>query len=138
MGAPTKYNPEFHIPDFISKSKQGKHIKQIAAEWEISRDTIYEWGETHKDFSDTIRQGQQLCEAWYMSLGQAAIVGQAKLGTEKIKVDLGFFVWMTKNVCKWSDRSTVEDITPVSKKVSTIKIDAAEIKKKINKIRSSC
>jgi transposase len=104
IGRPTLYDKNFHPEDFIRQSKSGKNIKQIALAWDISRSVIYKWAEKNKEFADTLKKGQELCEAWYMDLGQAAMLGMASQKGQKIKVDLGFFVWMTKNVCHWSDR----------------------------------
>lgn len=108
MGHPTKYRASFHIYDFIRLSKLGKNITQIALEWDVHRDTIYEWGNKHKDFSDALKKGKSFAEAWYMNLGQLAMIGQAQINGQKVKVDVGLFVWMTKNMFKWSDKVDVK------------------------------
>lgn len=45
-----------------------------------------------------------------MDLGMAAMVGKAQVDGKPIVFNLGAFVWMTKNVLKWSDKveNTVE------------------------------
>lgn len=104
VGRPTKYQKDFHPSDFIAQSKQGKSLAQIALAWEVDRDTIYEWAKKHSEFSDAIKKGRQYAEAWYMNLGQSAMVGQATLNGRPIAFQLGVFVWMTKNMFKWSDK----------------------------------
>lgn len=98
------FRMDYHPANFIEQSKQGRNIKQIAKSWDIARSTVYDWAGRHPSFADTIKRGQEYCEAWYMDLGQAAMVGAAKIDGKPIKVDLGWFVWMTKNICKWSDK----------------------------------
>ena len=135
-GAPTKYRPEVHIPDFIEQSKQGRNITQIAARWDIDKDTIYEWGKRHKEFSVALKKGRQLCEAWYTNLGQAAMMGQAKIDGKITKIDLGWYVWMTKNICKWSDKAEQKDTTPPEKKKLKVEVDvAAQVKDILAKLK---
>lgn len=108
-GQPTKFRPDFHPNDFLRLARQGKSIIQIAAIWDVDRETIYNWDKKCPEFLGTIKKGQLLMEAWYSDLGQAAMLGQATLNGQKIKVDLGYFVWMSKNICKWSDRVKNDD-----------------------------
>lgn len=96
-GRPPKYNSSFHPQDFIEQSKTGKHLFQIAASWDICRDTIHDWSNKHKEFSDAVKKGQLLAEAWYMERGMNAMQG-------KENIHLGFFVWLTKNKFKWADK----------------------------------
>lgn len=97
-GQPTKYNKKFHPDDFIRLSKLGKCKTQICAVWDISRETIYNWAEKHKEFFDAIKKGEDFCAAWYMDSGQDAIHSDPKT------FNTGAFVWMTKNILKWSDK----------------------------------
>lgn len=108
QGQPTKYRKEFHCEDFIMRSKQGKTLAQIAFAWDVDRDTVYEWAKVHKDFSDAIKKGRQYAEAWYMELGQAAMLGQARIDGKNINTNLGMFCWLTKNMFKWTDRVATE------------------------------
>lgn len=120
-GRPTSYRKKFHPDDFIQKSKQGKNVTQIALLWDVDKDSIYEWAKKHKEFSVAFKKGKQFCEAWYTNLGQAAMFGPVKIDGKSVNVNLGFFVWMTKNVCKWSDK--------IDQK-SSVKID--EVKPQLN------
>lgn len=103
-GQPTKYDPDFHPSDFIEQSKKGNSLTQIACSWDVDRDTIYEWQKKHKRFSGACKRGKEYLEAWYTNIGKAAIAGQVKINGEKVTPNLGFFVWMTKNILKWSDK----------------------------------
>jgi hypothetical protein len=103
-GQPTKYRADFHCDDFIRLSEQGKTFAQIAKEWKVDRDSVLEWSKTHKEFSGAVKRGRQIAEAWYMDLGQAAMIGQASMNGQKININVGMFCWMTKNMFRWTDR----------------------------------
>lgn len=136
-GAPELYRADFHPKDFIRLSKQGKNITQISSKWDISRTTVYEWADKYPQFSNAIIEGKAHCEAWYTEVGQMAMLNQAQIGGQKTKVELGFFVWMTKNVCKWSDKT--EDLTPVSKKKLELSApDKKKVKAVLEKVRKDC
>lgn len=105
-GRPTDYDPTKHPIEFIQKSKSGRHIYQIAADWGVDRDTLKEWAKKHPEFSAAKEIGMQLCEAWYQDIGQAALVDQAKDAQgNKIKVDFRFYKWLTQNKFKWAERT---------------------------------
>lgn len=110
MARPSKYQPKFHCDDLIRLSKQGKNLKQIAYVWEIHIDTIYEWARRYPEFSVAIKRGRAYCEAWYINLGQAAMLGQAQINGQKIVFNLGAYVWLTKNILKWSDKTEEKKI----------------------------
>ena len=116
-GRPTKYDPDFHPANFLAQSKQGRNLTQISCGWNMSRDTLYEWAKHHPIFSDALKDGREYCEAWYTNLGMAAMVGQATIDGKKVDFNLGAFVWMTKNVLKWSDKT--EQKTEVSGSLMT-------------------
>jgi hypothetical protein len=99
---PTKYKRDFHNEDFIRLCKKGKGIDQIALEWEVDRTTIYEWIKVHLEFSLTVKKGKTYIAGWYANLGQMAMMGMT--GPTGKKIDNTMFIWMTKNICKWSDK----------------------------------
>jgi hypothetical protein len=114
-GRATKYDEDFHPQEFIKLSEKGKTFAQIAAIWKIHRDTLHEWSRRHEDFSDSVKMGRQLAEGWYMEVGQNAMLGRLKdpVTGERIKVDLGWFCWMTKNMFKWTDKVQVDQRTEI-------------------------
>jgi hypothetical protein len=135
-GQPTKYREEFHPENFIALSEQGKTFAQIAKAWKVDRDTIKEWIKVHTEFSAAVKKGREVCEAWYMDLGQLAMLGQATMNGQKINVNLGFYVWMTKNMFKWSDKVVVQDKPDMMAKRLTPK-ELAELRKVIQTARGS-
>lgn len=108
VGRPPKYDKNFHPQDFIEQSKKGKSKTVIAASWDISRETLYEWARTHQDFSDAVKKGNGYLHAWWEELGTKAMLNQLTVNGVKTKADLGYFCWMSKNILKWSDRPQAE------------------------------
>ncbi len=72
MGRPTLYDARF-CEMVIELGRQGKSKTQIAAHIGISRETIYQWAEIHKDFSDALTQAHELAQAWWEEAGQQGI-----------------------------------------------------------------
>jgi len=63
-GAPTKYKKEYckGVIDYLSK---GKSITQYASSLMVHKDTVYEWAKVHLEFSDALKLGRQLSEAYW-------------------------------------------------------------------------
>jgi hypothetical protein len=108
MGRPPKYDKDFHPQDFIEQSKKGKSKTQIASSWDISRDTLYDWAKTYKEFSYAIKVGNQHAQNWWEELGVKAMLNQVTVNGVKTKADLGYFVWLSKNMFGWRDKPDVE------------------------------
>lgn len=102
---PSTYRSDFHPRSFVELSKGGKNKKQISASWGITTITIRRWVEKYPKFCSSVEMGEELCEAWYTDIGQAAMLGQARTKDgQRIEVDFKYFKWMTQNICKWSER----------------------------------
>jgi transposase len=69
FGRPTKYKPEYCqvALDMLSK---GHSLYAVAAECDVSIDTIYEWQSVHQDFSDSIKRGQAKSAVWWEEKAQ--------------------------------------------------------------------
>lgn len=69
VGRPTLYCPEMcHI--LIGLMQQGASKREVAAELGISHETLYAYGEKHPEFSDAIKKGELLSEAWWEKQGR--------------------------------------------------------------------
>lgn len=55
-----------------------------------------------------------------MDLGQAAMVGQARVEGKTVPVNLGMFCWLTKNMFRWTDR-VEQQVGPVADKPRPLK-----------------
>lgn len=116
-GRPSPYKPDFHPQDFLRLSEQGRVVAQIARDWKVSRSTLYEWKEKYPEFSDALKKGKEYAEAWWIDLGTKAMlnIAQEKETKKPIKVNLGYYVWLTKNLFRWADQ--IEQDTNVKAEV---------------------
>jgi transposase len=95
-GRPSKYKKEY-CSKADSLFSEGKSIIQIAAELNVSRDTIYEWQKAHSEFSDTVKKGTAKSEAFWERLLQGAASGL-------VSVNSAALIFLLKNRFQWKDR----------------------------------
>ena len=76
-GAPTLYRKEYN-EIAIEHFKAGKTIVQLAARFEVCRETIYAWGRENPEFSDTLQKGKMLAQSYYENISQIRMLGQSK------------------------------------------------------------
>jgi hypothetical protein len=63
-GRPTKY-PKDACKRIIEYGKQGMCMAEMASEFEVTRETLYEWARVHEDFSDSLTCAQELSEGYW-------------------------------------------------------------------------
>lgn len=86
-GRPTKFKEEY-VEQVYKLALEGFTDERIADFFSINRDTIYEWGEKHSEFSDSIKKGKKECA-------------------------LGMIVpAMIRNACGFHEYEEVEEICP--------------------------
>ena len=73
-GRPSKYDPAM-CEAAIECGKQGMGLAEIAAQLDISRDTLNEWRKTNDEFSDAIERALDLSQAWWEGKGREGAVG---------------------------------------------------------------
>lgn len=69
MGRPTDYRPE-HCDRVIELGRQGKSHAQIAADLDVSRQTLHNWAKAQPAFLDAITRARDLAQAWWEDKGQ--------------------------------------------------------------------
>ncbi|MEM5785840.1 MAG: hypothetical protein AAGU11_00900 [Syntrophobacteraceae bacterium] len=58
-GRPTEYDREYHPAKALKYcATHGFTLDQLADVFDVNRDTIYEWKNTHPEFSDAIQKGK--------------------------------------------------------------------------------
>ena len=72
MGRPTKYRPEM-CQSVINLMKEGASLIEVAADIGINADTLHTWRKSNTEFSDAVKIGMQLSEAWWMREGREAL-----------------------------------------------------------------
>ena len=69
-GRPTKYDPAL-IPAMLKEFAKGASKNEVAVfTLGISKDTFYQWVKKNKEFSDSVKLGEALSEAWWMRSGR--------------------------------------------------------------------
>lgn len=95
----SKYDPAM-CDKVIELMSQGASKVEVCAELGISRETLYDWCDTesprfNKGFSDTVKKGQELSEAWWEREGRTSL-------RDKDFSYTGWYMNM-KNRFKWAD-----------------------------------
>ena len=108
-GRPTKYRSKY-CDQLIIHMSQGFSFESFCAVIEVNRDTIYEWVKVHPKFSDAKKVGREKQQYFYEGAGLKAMMGEVE------NFNSTAFVWMTKNMLKWRDRSE-QDITTKGEKL---------------------
>lgn len=69
MGRPTLYDP-IHCALVVKMGQGGKSRAQIASILNVSRATLYEWGDVHPAFSDALARAREHEQAWWEAHAQ--------------------------------------------------------------------
>ena len=113
-GRPTKYD-ESMCEKVIELMSQGKSIVQVAAEFNVSKDTIFEWEKVHKEFSDSLMLGRLKAEAFWEGHLQ-------KLAKSKNSITNGNLALILKCRYRWTEKQdiglsgdlSVDDVTSLT------------------------
>ena len=85
MGRPTKYKKEF-CEKIIKLGEQGKSVVQIAANFSVHKDSIYEWCKKYPEFSDSFRVARTKSEAYWVAIYQDKIINNEPVNAALIKL----------------------------------------------------
>ena len=113
-GRPTKYDKTMceKVLELMSK---GKSIVQVAAEFNVSRETIYAWEKEHKEFSDTLSIGRMKSEAFWEEVLQEMAVKQNAVTNGNLALILKCrYRWTEKQDIGLSGDLTVDDVTSLT------------------------
>lgn len=67
-GRPSDYQPEF-CDQVIELGKIGYSPAQMAAHFDIARDTLNNWAEAHPEFLAALNRAKVHCQAWWEAKG---------------------------------------------------------------------
>lgn len=62
MAAPSKYNPDFHIPWVRGLARRGCTVEEICDELGIVKDTFYRWCKKDVALSDALKEGRSVTD----------------------------------------------------------------------------
>jgi hypothetical protein len=74
-GRPTNYDPAF-CGRVVEMAAEGCSLVEMAAEFGVVRDTLYEWAKVHPEFSDALARARTICQAWWEKVGRTGLVTQ--------------------------------------------------------------
>jgi transposase-like protein len=63
VGRPTQYRHEY-CEQVIAHMKQGRSLTSFAGSIEVSRNAVYEWIRTHREFGDAVARAQSCRVTW--------------------------------------------------------------------------
>ncbi len=72
MARPSKYKSSF-CRQVVNLMKEGASKTEVAAELDINRDTLYLWCKKYPEFSDAIKRGEGLSQAWWERQGRTSL-----------------------------------------------------------------
>lgn len=77
MGTPNKYKKEYpkKAEEILAT---GKSLAAVCAALDISRQTLYEWRDTHAEFREALEKGLQKAQAIWEQIGEDGIQGNYK------------------------------------------------------------
>lgn len=104
VGRPSKYKPEY-CQMIIDHMAEGASMTSFAAEIDVSRETISEWGRVHPEFSVAIKKGKAKCAAWWERLNRKnAITGDG---------NATLVIFGLKNMApdEWRDKQEIDHTT---------------------------
>lgn len=133
VGRPSKYKPEY-CDQLIEHMKEGLSYDSFAGLIRVNDDTLREWEKKHSEFAAAKKEARRLQALFWEKLGRAAAAGKVE----------GFnataFVWMTKNMLGWREKTDLEVSgkagSPVEIKTSAEvrNLTDAELKKQLREI----
>jgi len=100
MGRPTKYKPEM-CETVIELMKEGASQQEVLAALDISNDTFYRWKSENQEFSETIKRGIQLSQAWWERKGRISL--------DDRQFNSSLWYMNMKNRFKWADKQEVKN-----------------------------
>lgn len=95
-GAPSKYKPEYK-DKLIDLMKEGASLSEICLEFEICRQTLYNWFENYPDLLDTKKKGLEFSRGWWEKQGRKNLQNK----------DFNYTGWYMnmKNRFGWADKT---------------------------------
>lgn len=103
-GRPSKYDPKM-LPIVEKMMSEGASKVEVCAELGISYETLTEWCDLqgayfNRDFSESIKRGERLSEAWWEKHGRSQL--------ENPKFNATLWYMNMKNRFGWRDRQEVD------------------------------
>jgi len=121
MPRPSTYQPK-HGKLALALMAEGASKVEVAVALGISRDTFYRWIDKYPDFSDTIKDGEWLSQAWWEKQGRTNIANK--------QFNTALWYINMKNRFNWSDtvKITEQSDKPAKANLNAISAWAKSLK----------
>lgn len=96
-----KFNPGIHPLQMIDLSRQGLSTVEIAAEMEVSVETLKKWAENYEEMAVAFEVGKALHEAWWLSKG--------KSGLDQRSFNTGLYKYLTSNLLGYAEKTETKN-----------------------------
>jgi len=96
-GQPTKYRPEF-CEMLVEHMSEGLSFEAFAGVISVDRDTLFEWKNKHKDFSDAFKEGNGRRRLWDEKVLNDHVTGKSKGSPAAIMYKMKAFHRLTDDV----------------------------------------
>ena len=122
MGRPSLYRPEY-CETVVELGKMGKSMVQMAAHFDVDRETLNYWAATNPDFSASLTRAKVHSQCWWEDQGQGGLASR----------DFNAALWH-KNVASrfredYADRKEVTGANggPIQQAVTLRTLDVSEL-----------
>lgn len=72
-GRPTQYK-SVYCEEVIALAKEGKSFAQMAAHFDVSRQTIDNWADAHPEFLDALNRAKVHAQSWWENAAQSGML----------------------------------------------------------------
>jgi transposase-like protein len=73
VGRPSKYKPEYCERVLQMARETGAGPAEYAAEFDVARETLYDWAASHEEFSTVLKRAKDLEQAWWEQTGKKGL-----------------------------------------------------------------
>ena len=73
VGRPSKYRPEYCEKVLEMARETGAGPAEYAAEFNVARETLYDWAAAHEEFSTVLTRAKDLEQAWWEKTGKTGL-----------------------------------------------------------------
>lgn len=117
-GRPTLYQDKF-CELVLLAGKEGKSVAEVCGEWEISKQTFYDWQKAHPEFLDACTRARDFSQAWWETHGRT------NLFTDKFNTTLWIKNMHNRFRDDWYESSKQESESKVTAHVTLSSADKA-------------
>ncbi len=101
-GRPTGYDPAF-CERVVELGKEGKSLANIAAEFDVVRNTLKDWARLYPEFSIAMERARELALNWWETEGQKGIWAGKEFNAQAYRLQV-----MNRFPADWRDQKHVE------------------------------